>query len=152
MSIPGVGNRLNVSVQAPLSVMREFQQFLARGNVIDLAVGVIIGAAFGKIVTSLVSDVLMPPIGLLIGGINFDQFKLVLRAADPANKKPEVAIGYGAFFDTAFQFLIVAVVVFFIVKLVNGLRREEAAEPTPPPAPTTTEVLLGEIRDLLKAR
>jgi len=138
--------------RAALGWASEFQTFIARGNVVDLAVGVIIGAAFGKIITSIVQDVLMPPIGLLIGGINFESFKLVLRAADPAKKQAEVAIAYGAFIDTVIQFLIVAFVIFLMVKAVNHIRRTDATEPAPPPAPTITETLLGEIRDLLKAR
>jgi large conductance mechanosensitive channel len=132
--------------------MREFRDFIARGNVVDLAVGVIIGAAFGKIVTSFVEQVVMPPIGLLIGKVDFTQFKWVLQPADPANKVAEVAILYGAFLNTVIQFLVVALVVFFMIKLINSMRRKEATEPGPPPAPTPTETLLGEIRDLLKSR
>ena len=137
-------------------MVSEFKEFISKGNVVDLAVGVIIGGAFGKIVTSLVDQVIMPPIGLLIGGIDFSELKIVLKAAgDDPKKVPEVAIQYGAFLNTAIQFLIVAFVVFMMVKLVNGLRRTEAAAPAapgPPPAPTPTEILLAEIRDLLKTR
>ena len=110
-------------------MLTEFREFIARGNVIDLAVGVIIGAAFGKIVTSLVDQVVMPPIGLVIGGVDFAQLKWVLQPADPTRKLPEVAIGYGAFLNTVIQFLIVALVVFLMVKLLNSVRRQEAAEP-----------------------
>lgn len=133
-------------------MFKEFREFIARGNVIDLAVGVIIGAAFNGIVKSLVDQVIMPPIGLLTGKIDFSDMKLVLQAADPATKTAEVAIQYGAFINTLIQFLIVAWVVFLLVKGVNSLRRQEAAAPPPekPPAPTPTEALLGEIRDLLK--
>jgi large conductance mechanosensitive channel len=134
------------------TLIEEFREFVARGNVIDLAVGVILGAAFGKIVTSFVEQVVMPPIGLLIGRVDFGQLKIVLVHADPALKKAEVAIAYGAFFNTLIQFLIVAFVVFMMVKLVNALRRKEVETPSAHPAPTPTETLLTEIRDLLKTR
>ncbi|MFO1012805.1 MAG: large-conductance mechanosensitive channel protein MscL [Caulobacteraceae bacterium] len=135
-----------------MSIFKEFREFIARGNVIDLAVGVIIGAAFGKITTSLVEQVIMPPIGLVLGKVDFSQLKWVLQPADEANKVAEVAIQYGAFLNTVISFLIVAWVVFMLVKGVNALRRQEAAAPEPaaPPAPTPTEALLSEIRDLLK--
>ena len=133
-------------------MLKEFREFIARGNVIDLAVGVIIGAAFGKIITSLVDLIVMPPIGLLLGKVDFSQLKLVLQPADPARKLAEVAIGYGAFLNTIIQFLIVAFVIFLMIKLLSATRRKEAAAPAPPPAPSPTEALLGEIRDLLKAR
>jgi large conductance mechanosensitive channel len=129
-------------------VASEFREFIARGNVIDLAVGVVIGGAFGKIVTSLVSDLVMPPIGLLLGGIDFSGLKVVLKPADLATKSAEVAIRYGVFINTVIQFLIVALAIFLVVKAVNSLRREKAAEPAPQ-APTTSEALLVEIRDLL---
>ena len=140
------------AAEAPVTFLREFREFIARGNVIDLAVGVIIGAAFGKIVTSLVEQVVMPPIGLVLGRVDFAQFKWVLQKADPTKKMAEVAISYGAFLNTVIQFLIVAFVVFLMIKLLNSVRRQEAQHPAPPPAPTPTETLLGEIRDLLKAR
>jgi large conductance mechanosensitive channel len=133
-------------------MIKEFRDFIARGNVIDLAVGVIIGAAFGKIVTSLVDQVIMPPIGLLLGKVDFSQLKVVLQPGNPAKKAAEVAIAYGAFANTVIQFLIVAFVIFLMVKLLSFSRRKEAAEPSPPPAPSPTEVLLTEIRDLLKSR
>jgi len=135
-----------------MSIFKEFREFIARGNVIDLAVGVIIGAAFGKIITSLVEQVVMPPIGLLLGKVDFSQLKIILQPADPATKHAEVAIQYGAFFNTLIQFVIVAFVVFMMVKGVNALRRKEAAEPVAPAAPTPQETLLTEIRDLLKSR
>jgi large conductance mechanosensitive channel len=135
-----------------MSVVTEFRAFIARGNVVDLAVGVIIGGAFGKIVTGLVDQIIMPPIGLITGGIDFSQLKLVLKPADLAAKKAEVAISYGAFINTLIQFFIIAVVIFFIVKLVNSLRKKEAEAPAAPPAPTTSESLLMEIRDALQAR
>jgi len=133
-------------------MIKEFRDFIARGNVIDLAVGVIIGAAFGKIVTSLVDQIIMPPIGLLLGKVDFSQLKLVLQPADPVKKSAEVALGYGAFANTVIQFLIVAVVIFLMVKLLSMTRKQEAAEPAPPPEPSPTEVLLTEIRDALKSR
>ena len=133
-----------------MSIGSEFKEFIARGNVVDLAVGVIIGGAFGKIVTSLVDQVIMPPIGLLTGGIDFSQLKVVLKAAgDDPKKIPEVAIQYGAFINTLIQFLIVAFVIFLLVKGINSLRRQEAEAPAAPAAPTTTEALLMEIRDSL---
>ena len=136
-----------------MSVVKEFREFIARGNVIDLAVGVIIGAAFGKIVTSLVEQVVMPPIGLLLGSVDFSDLKLILKPADAAAKTEEVAVLYGAFINTIIQFLIVAVAVFLMVKLVNHLRRMDAqkTEDAAPAAPTATETLLMEIRDGLKA-
>ena len=134
-----------------MSIFKEFREFIARGNVVDLAVGVIIGGAFGSIVKSLVDQVVMPPIGLITGGVDFAQLKVVLKAANPATKAAEVAILYGAFLNTVIQFLIVAAVVFLMVKAINSLRRQQAAEPDPAPAaPTPTETLLTEIRDLLK--
>ena len=137
-----------------MSVTKEFREFIARGNVVDLAVGVIIGGAFGKIVTSLVDGIIMPPIGLITGGIDFSKLKWVLKAADEATKTPEVAIAWGAFVNTLVQFLIVAVVIFIMVRALNTLRREQAAAPAPatPPAPTPTEALLAEIRDELKGQ
>ncbi len=136
-----------------MSVVSEFRQFISRGNVIDLAVGVIIGGAFGKIVTSLVEQIIMPPIGLLLARVDFSDLKIVLAAADPAKKAAEVALGYGAFINTVIQFVIVAFAVFLLVKAVNTMRRKEAEAPAPstPPAPTPSELLLIEIRDLLAA-
>ena len=131
-------------------MLKEFRGFIARGNVVDLAVGVIIGGAFGAIVKSLVDQIIMPPIGLLTGGVDFAALKLVLKPA--AGKATEVAIGYGVFINTIIQFLIVAAAIFLMVKAINSLRREEAAAPVEPAAPTTTEALLSEIRDLLKNR
>ncbi|WP_292063432.1 large-conductance mechanosensitive channel protein MscL [Brevundimonas sp. UBA7664] len=137
-----------------MGMISEFRDFISRGNVIDLAVGVIIGASFGKIVTSLVEQVVMPPIGLLLGGVDFSNLKWVLAPEDPATEAlEEVAIQYGAFINTLIQFLIVAFVIFLMVKFINRLRRQRAAEPDPvPAAPTATEALLAEIRDELKAR
>ncbi|MCK9589875.1 MAG: large conductance mechanosensitive channel protein MscL [Terrimicrobiaceae bacterium] len=135
-----------------MKIAREFREFISRGNVVDLAVGVIIGAAFGKIVSSLVNDVIMPPIGALMKGINFNALFISLNgvAYDSLQKaKDEGApvIGYGAFLNTVIEFLIVAACVFALVKVVNKIKR---SEPTPPPAPPKSELLLAEIRDLLK--
>ena len=136
-----------------MKVLKEFKEFAMRGNVVDLAVGVIIGASFGKIVTVFVDGVIMPPIGLALGKVDFSQLKIVLAPENVATKTAEVAITYGAFINTIIQFLIVALAVFLMVKLVNTARREEAAAPEPAePAPTPSEALLTEIRDLLKAQ
>jgi large conductance mechanosensitive channel len=133
-----------------MSIAKEFKEFIARGNVIDLAVGVVIGGAFGKIVTSLVDGIIMPPIGLLTGGIDFSAMKIVLKAAgDDPKKMPEVALQYGAFINTLIQFLVIAFVIFLVVKAINAMRREEAEAPAAPAAPTTSEALLTEIRDAL---
>ncbi|WP_404630059.1 large-conductance mechanosensitive channel protein MscL [Dyella ginsengisoli] len=135
-----------------MSMLKEFKEFAMRGNVIDLAVGVVIGGAFGKIVTSLVNDVIMPPIGLLTGGVDFADKKWVLKAADntdPAHKVAEVAVNYGMFVNTLIQFLIIAFAIFLVVKAINRISRKEEAAPAPPPADV---VLLTEIRDLLKNR
>jgi large conductance mechanosensitive channel len=134
-----------------MSFFKEFREFIARGNVVDLAVGVIIGAAFGAIVKSLVEQVVMPPIGLLTSGVDFAKLEWVLKPADPVAKKAAVAIQYGAFINTVIQFVIIAFVVFLMVKLVNSLRRQEAEAPAPA-GPTPTEALLAEIRDELKKR
>ena len=139
-------------IAAPLSMLAEFREFIARGNVVDLAVGVIIGGAFGKIISSLVDQVIMPPLGLLLGHVDFAQLKIVLKAADAATKTAEVAILYGAFINTIVQFLIVALVVFLVVRMLNSMRRKQAEAPASPPAPTPSETLLTEIRDLLKTR
>ena len=139
-----------------MSIGSEFREFIARGNVVDLAVGVIIGGAFGAITTSLVDQVIMPPIGLLLSGVDFSSLQVVLKPDDPATKAVEtVAIQYGAFINTIIKFLIIAFVVFMLVKGVNALRRQQAAEeaaPAAPPAPTPSEALLTEIRDLLKSK
>ena len=136
-----------------MGMVSEFREFIARGNVIDLAVGVIIGAAFGQITSALVDQVVMPPIGMLLSGVDFSQLMVVLKPDDPATKVDElVAIKYGLFFNAVIKFVIIAFVVFLLVKLVNSLRREEAAAPAEPAAPTPTEALLTEIRDTLKAQ
>ena len=137
-----------------MSAFKEFRDFIAQGNVIDLAVGVVIGASFGRIVTSLVDQVIRPPIGLILGQVDFSKLEWVLVPEDAATEAVEkVAIQYGAFINTLIQFLIVAFVIFLVVKGINKLRRQQAAEPDPTPeAPTATETLLAEIRDELRAR
>ncbi|MDB5007177.1 MAG: mechanosensitive ion channel protein MscL [Mucilaginibacter sp.] len=132
-----------------MAFVKEFKEFAMRGNVIDLAVGVVIGAAFGKIVTSLVADVIMPPIGFITGGVDFSDKKIVLKPADPAHKVLETAIHYGSFINAIIQFLIIALCIFMVVKAINSLKKEEAAAPAPDPGPTKEEALLIEIRDLL---
>ncbi|HWQ35314.1 MAG TPA: large-conductance mechanosensitive channel protein MscL [Blastocatellia bacterium] len=132
-----------------MGMAKDFGDFIKRGNVIDLAIGVVIGAAFGKVVASVVDGIIMPPIGKVLGGVNFSDLKYVLDPAitDAAGKvtKPEAAILYGAFIQTVIEFLIIAFVVFLIVKAYNRMRATE-----PPPPPTPTESLLADIRDLLK--
>ncbi|MDP3379865.1 MAG: large-conductance mechanosensitive channel protein MscL [Brevundimonas sp.] len=137
-----------------MGLFQEFREFAVRGNVVDLAVGIIIGAAFNGIVKSLVDQVVMPPIGLATGGLDFSELKWVLKPEDPTTEAiEEVAIQYGAFANTVVQFLIVAFVVFLLVKGINNMRRKQAEEPqTVPAAPTPSEALLTEIRDLLKSR
>jgi large conductance mechanosensitive channel len=133
-----------------MAIGKEFKEFAMRGNVVDLAVGVIIGAAFGSIVTSLVKDVIMPPIGYITGGVDFSDKKITLIKADPAHKVLENAIKYGSFINTVIQFLIVAFCIFMVVKVINALKKQEPAPaPAPDPEPTKEELLLTEIRDLL---
>jgi large conductance mechanosensitive channel len=132
-----------------MKLLDEFKQFAVKGNVVDMAVGVIIGAAFGKIVSSLVADVITPPLGILVGGVNFSHLAVSLRdAAGPDT--PAVMLKYGVFLQAVFDFTIVALAVFAMVKLINRLRRQEEAKPAPPPEPPKQELLLMEIRDLLK--
>ncbi|EOR95253.1 Large-conductance mechanosensitive channel [Arcticibacter svalbardensis MN12-7] len=135
-----------------MSIVKEFKEFAVKGNVIDLAVGVIIGAAFGKIVTSLVSDIIMPPIGYLTGGIDFADKVLLLQKSDPAHSVAEVSIKYGLFLNTLIQFLIVAFCIFLVVKAINSLKRKEEIAPTVPVVPTKEEILLTEIRDILQEK
>jgi large conductance mechanosensitive channel len=135
-----------------MSMLKEFRDFAMRGNVVDLAVGVVIGGAFGKIVTSLVDQIIMPPIGWITGGIDFSELKWVLKPADasnPAHKVAEVAIQYGAFINTLIQFIIIAFAIFLVVKALNRFTRKLDAAPAAPPADVA---LLTEIRDLLKEK
>lgn len=130
-----------------MGMMQEFKEFAMRGNVVDLAVGVVIGAAFGKIVSSVVADVIMPPLGVLMGGVNFADLKLVLK--DGVGDIPAVSLNYGAFIQTCIDFTIIAFAIFMLVKLMNTLKKKAEAAPAAPPA---QEVLLTEIRDLLKQK
>ena len=135
-----------------MGMMKEFKEFAMRGNVVDLAVGVVIGGAFGKIVTSLVDQIIMPLIGVLTGGVDFSAMKWVLKPgddSDPKHKIAEVAIQYGAFINVVIQFLIIAFALFIIVRQINKLVKPSASVPAPP---SKTEVLLAEIRDALKAK
>jgi large conductance mechanosensitive channel len=131
-----------------MKLVDEFKAFAMKGNVADMAVGIIIGAAFGKIIASVVSDVIMPPLGLLIGGVNFTDLKFVMKAA--VEQKPAVTLNYGNFLQVVFDFLIVAFVVFMIIKAMNSAKKKQAVAPPAPPAPTKEVLLLTEIRDLLK--
>lgn len=138
-----------------MGFLKEFKDFAMRGNVVDMAVGVVIGAAFGKIVSSLVADIIMPPIGLLIGGVNFTDLKLTLK--DGAEGVDPVTLNYGNFLQVCIDFLIIAFAIFLVVKLINtlsNLRKKEeevaAAAPAPAPEPSAEEKLLAEIRDILK--
>jgi large conductance mechanosensitive channel len=132
-----------------MSMIQEFKSFAMKGNVADMAVGIIIGAAFGKIVSSLVNDVIMPPLGLLIGGVDFSNLGVTLRSA--ADGAPAVMLKYGVFINTIIDFIIVALAIFLLVRGMNALRKKQEEAPAAPPAPSKQEVLLGEIRDLLKA-
>ncbi|MDP4291518.1 MAG: large-conductance mechanosensitive channel protein MscL [Bacteroidota bacterium] len=128
-----------------MSIVQEFKQFAMRGNVVDLAVAVIIGAEFGKVVNSFVNDILMPPLGVLIGGLDFKEYKLIL--IHTAEKT--VTLNYGSFIQSIINFTIIAFAIFMMIKLMNTLKKKEAAAP---PAPTQSEILLTEIRDLLKTK
>jgi large conductance mechanosensitive channel len=131
-----------------MKLVDEFKSFAMKGNVVDMAVGIIIGAAFGKIVSSVVSDIIMPPVGLLIGGVNFTDLKLVMKAATETG--PAVTWNYGNFIQVCFDFLIVAFAVFIMIKAMNAAKKKEEAAPSAPPAVPNEEILLTEIRDLLK--
>jgi len=134
-----------------MGFVKEFKDFAMRGNVVDMAVGIIIGGAFGKIVSSLVADVVMPPLGWATGGMDFSEMKYVIRPE--AEGVTEVAVGYGKFIQVTVDFVIVAFAIFLMVKAMNSLKKKEEAKPAPPPpAPPRGEVLLAEIRDLLAKR
>ncbi|MFV0331140.1 MAG: large-conductance mechanosensitive channel protein MscL [Dysgonomonas sp.] len=131
-----------------MSVLKELKSFMMRGNVVDMAVGVIVGGAFGKIVSSLVSDVIMPPIGYILGGMDFSNLKFVIK--DAVDNVPAVTINYGTFIQTILDFVIIATAIFFAIKAMNSIQNKKEEAPAEPPAPTKEEVLLSEIRDLLK--
>ncbi len=132
-----------------MKLLQEFKSFAMRGNVVDMAVGIIIGAAFGKIVSSIVNDVIMPPIGLLVGGIDFSNLSITLK--DAVENSPAVVIKYGVFINTVIDFIIVAWAIFMVIKAMNSLKKKEEAKPAAPPKPSEEVILLGEIRDLLKS-
>jgi large conductance mechanosensitive channel len=129
-------------------MMKEFKDFAMKGNVVDMAVGIIIGAAFGKIVTALVAGVLMPPIGVILGGVDFSNLAFVVQEA--ADGAPAVVISYGAFIQTVIDFIIVAFAIFIAIKGLNAMKKKEEAAPKEPAKPSSEELLLAEIRDLLK--
>jgi len=133
-----------------MSIAKEFREFAVKGNVVDMAVGVIIGAAFGKIVSSLVADVVMPMLGLVVSGVNFTHLSITLK--EGVEKTPPVLLKYGTFLQTIFDFVIVAAAVFMMVKGINRLKRKEEAKAAPAPEPNRQELLLAEIRDLLRDR
>ncbi len=133
-----------------MSFLSEFKEFAMKGNVVDLAVGVIIGGAFGKIVSSFVGDVVMPLLGLLVGGVNFTDLAITLKAAE--GDIPAVVLKYGAFLQTVFDFVIIALAIFIAIKAMNKLKRKQDDAPAAPPAPSAQEVLLTEIRDILKTK
>lgn len=133
-----------------MSIIKEFKEFISRGNVIDLAVGVIIGASFGKIITSFVDDIIMPSIGYVTGGVDFAAKKIVLVSADPVNKVAEVAVRYGNFINVLIQFFIIAICIFALIKVINSLKRKEIETIVVVQPPTNEEVLLTDIRDILK--
>lgn len=142
-----------------MGIIKEFKEFAVKGNMLDMAVGIIIGGAFGKIITSLVNDVLMPPIGMALGKVDFTSLKVILQKGQDALMDgaavvqpavSEVAIKYGAFLQNIIDFLIVALCIFFVIKAMNSMKKKEEAAPAAPPAPSDEVVLLKEIRDLLK--
>lgn len=133
-----------------MSIVKEFKEFAVKGNVVDMAVGIIIGAAFAKIVSSFVGDVIMPPIGVLLGGVDFSNLSIILKEA--VDKNPPVLISYGKFIQTIIDFTIIALAIFVAVKAINSLKKKEAAAPEVPPAPSQEQLLLGEIRDLLREK
>ncbi|MBV5341649.1 MAG: large-conductance mechanosensitive channel protein MscL [Deltaproteobacteria bacterium] len=131
-----------------MGMIKEFKEFAVKGNVVDMAIGIIIGAAFGKIITSLVGDVIMPPIGVILGGVDFSNLSIVVKEA--VVQKPAVVISYGKFLQTIIDFTIIAFAVFMGVKGMNALKKKEEAAPAAPSAPPNQELLLAEIRDLLR--
>ncbi len=147
----------NHNKEMKMGMIKEFKEFAMRGNVMDMAVGIIIGGAFGKIVSSLVTDVLMPPLGWLTGSLDFSQRFIVLGAGDfetleKAKEAGVATLNYGMFLNSVINFVIVAFAIFMVIKAINMAKKKEEAKPAAPPAPSAEEKLLGEIRDLLKAR
>jgi large conductance mechanosensitive channel len=133
-----------------MGIVKEFKTFAMRGNVMDMAVGIVIGVAFGKIVTSLVNDIIMPPIGLLMGGVDFSHLAVTLKAA--AGSEPAVTLKYGLLINTVIDFLIVVFAIFLVVKGMNALKRKKEEAPASPPPPSIEERLLRDIRDILRSK
>ncbi len=133
-----------------MTMLTEFKSFAMRGNVVDMAVGIVIGGAFGKIVSSFVADVLMPPLGMLLGGMNFSSLAVTLK--DAAEGADAVLLKYGVFVQSIVDFVIIAFAIFLVVKAMNSMKKEEVAAPAAPPPPSKEEVLLTEIRDALRSR
>jgi len=133
-----------------MGMLKEFKEFAVKGNVMDMAVGIVIGVAFGKIVSSFVSDVIMPPLGLLIGGVDFSDLAILLKEAE--GEVAAVTVNYGLFIQSIIDFVIIAFAIFMVVKAINRLKRKEEVAPSPPPVPSNEEKLLTEIRDLLKQK
>ncbi len=133
-----------------MGMIKEFKTFAMRGNVVDMAVGIVIGGAFGKIISSFVADVVMPPLGLLMGNVNFTELVLTLQEA--SGEAAAITINYGKFIQTVVDFVLVAFAIFMVVKGMNSMKKKEEAAPAAPPAPSKEEVLLGEIRDILKQK
>jgi large conductance mechanosensitive channel len=131
-----------------MGMVKEFKEFAMKGNVVDMAIGIVIGAAFGKIISSFVADVLMPPIGVLLGGVDFSALMIILKEATAETEA--VAISYGVFFMTVFDFIIIAFAIFMVVKWMNNMKKKEEEKPAEPPKPSNEEVLLTEIRDQLR--
>lgn len=131
-----------------MKIISDFKAFAMRGNAIDMAVGIIIGAAFGKIISSLVGDVLMPPLGVLLGGVDFTTFAWTIKEA--TDSAPAVVISYGKFIQTVIDFLIIAWSIFMLITMLSKMQRKKEATPAPAPVPTKEEILLAEIRDILK--
>ncbi len=133
-----------------MSMMKEFKTFVMRGNVVDMAVGIVIGAAFGKIIASFVKDVIMPPIGILLGGVDFSNLQYIIKEATESAEA--VAISYGVFINTVIEFVIIAFAIFMVIKAMNSMKKKEEEKPAAPPAPSEEVTLLKEIRDSLKSK
>lgn len=133
-----------------MKMLQEFKQFAMRGNVMDMAIGIIIGAAFGKIVSSVVADVIMPPIGLLLGGVDFSNLAITLK--EGVDGAEPVLLKYGVFINTVIDFIIIAFAIFMVVKAINSMKKKEEEKPVAPPEPTKSEILLAEIRDELRKK
>lgn len=131
-----------------MGMVKEFKEFAMKGNVVDMAIGIVIGAAFGKIVSSFVANVLMPPIGVLLGGVDFASLMIILKEA--TEETEAVAISYGVFINTVIDFIIIAFAIFMVVKAMNNMKKKEEEKPAEPPKPSNEEVLLTEIRDQLR--